>query len=216
VRRVALDPLISRYREAFRRHGRSPAAVLCPKGRQHLRYAALTSHIRREGFTLLDYGCGLGHLKAFLDSRYKEFRYFGVDVVPEFVAECATTFPGASFAEIRGHADVAGEHDYTVLSGVFNILYVPDREQHLRAVFDTLEHLFRHTAIALSCDFLSDQVDYQQPDAFHMGKAALLEFVRARLSPRYVLDHSYMPYEFALTVFRDQRITRPDNVFQAL
>jgi SAM-dependent methyltransferase len=209
-------PLIEQYREAFRRHGRSPDAVLCPKGRQYLRFAALTSHIRQDGFSVLDFGCGLGHLKAFLDTHFTKFRYFGVDVVPEFVAECAKLFPQATFTEIRGHADVAGEYDYTVLSGVFNILYLPDRERHMKVACDTLEHLFQLTGKALSCDFLSDQVDFQQPGAFHMSRAALLEFVRTRLSQRYVLDHSYLPYEFALTVFKDQRIVRPANVFHGL
>lgn len=209
----SFDPLIEQYRQAFRRHGRSPSAVLCPKGKQHLRYAALTAHIQRDEFSLLDFGCGLGHLLGFLGKRFRQFHYFGVDVVPEFVAECEKTFPQASFAHIRSHVDIVRDFDHAVLSGVFNLLYLPDREQHLEAVFGTLEYLFRHTAVALSCDFLSDQVDFQQPGAFHMNRAVLLEFVRTRLSRRYVLDHSYLPYEFALTVFKDQRIVRPANVF---
>jgi hypothetical protein len=63
---------------------------------------------------------------------------------------------------------------------------------------------------------LTDKVDFQQPGAFHIAEPELVEFVRNRLSPRYTLDHSYMPYEFAVTVFKDQRVVRPDNVFPGL
>lgn len=188
--------------------------MLCPKGRQDLRYAALTAAIRAPGFALLDYGCGLAHLRAFLDRRFKEFHYTGADLVPEFIADSAKAHPDGKFQLIKGHADITGSFDYVVLSGVFNILYAPDSARHLELALETLEHLFQRTRIALACDFLSDQVDFQQPGAFHMSQALLMENVRKRLSRRYVLDHSYLPYEYALTVFKDQSIARPANVFE--
>ncbi len=215
MRESRFDAVIGQYREAFRRHGRSPGAVLCPKGRQDLRYTALTTAIGASGFSILDFGCGLAALKGFLDQRFEKFTYTGVDLVPEFVADCRIAHPGAKFLHIRDVTDVPGEFDYVVLSGVFNILYTPDRAQHLTLVLDTIERLFERTRVALACDFLSDQVDFQLPGAFHMGQDELLRQVQGRLSRRYVLDHSYMPYEFALTVFKDQRIERPANVFSS-
>jgi SAM-dependent methyltransferase len=209
----SLDPLIERYREAFRQHGNSPDAVLWPKGRQHLRFEALTSHFPRAGFSVLDFGCGLGHLKSYLDARHRDFRYHGVDVVPEFIAECSRTFPGSSFTRINSHAEVGGSYDYVVMSGAFNLLYLPEAERHQGLVFEILEHLFQFTQSALSCDFMTDKVDFRQPGAFHMSEPALVGFIRDRLSPRYVLDHSYMPYEFAARVFKDQRILRPANIY---
>jgi SAM-dependent methyltransferase len=205
--------LIELYRDAFRKHGNSPDAVLWPKGRQRLRFSRLTSHILKDGFSLLDFGCGLGHLKSYLDTRFSGFRYSGVDLVPEFIAECQKNFPDCSFKRIDDAGDIADSYDYVVMSGVFNILYVPDLEQHLQKVCDTLGHLFRHTRVALSCDFMTDKVDFKGPGAFHMSEPALVEIIRDRLSARYSIDHTYMPYEFSVTVYRDQRISRPGNVY---
>ena len=205
--------LIEIYRDAFRKHGNSPDAVLWPKGRQQLRFSSLTSHLRKNGFSILDFGCGLGHLKSYLDTRFSTFRYSGVDLVPEFISECQKKFPDSSFTQIGGLGDISDPYDYVVLSGVFNILYGHSREQHRLAVYDTIEHLFRHTRIALSCDFMTDRVDFEAPNAFHMNESALVDFVQSRLSVRYRIDHSYMPYEYSVTVYKDHRILRPDNIY---
>lgn len=208
--------LIELYREAFRKHGNSPDAVLWPKGRQQLRFASLTSHIRKDGFSLLDFGCGLGHLKSYIDTRFSNYRYAGADLVPEFILECRKNFPDSEFMQIRDVDDIFGHYDHVILSGVFNILYAPDRDQHLRQVCATLEHLFRHAGVALSCDFMTDKVDFEGPGAFHMNEAALIDFVQRRLSARYSIDHTYMPYEFSITIYQDQRIVRPDNVYHGI
>lgn len=211
---IDFKSIIGQYQEAYRLHGRSPGAVLCPKGRQDLRYAALTAAIRAPGFSLLDYGCGLANLKSFLDDRFDRFSYTGADLVPEFIADSTKAHAQGAFQLIRSHTDVSGTFDYVVLSGVFNILYAPDPARHLELVFETIEYLFQRTRVALACDFLSDLVDFQQPGAFHMSQVLLIENVRKRLSRRYALDHSYLPYEYALTVFKVQSIARPGNVFE--
>jgi len=210
------DSIIEQYREAFRKHGNSPEAVLWPKGRQRLRFSSLTAHFAGEGFSVLDFGCGLGHLKSYLDARHRQCQYTGVDLVPEFIAECRKNFRDGRFTQISDVGDVAGDYDYVVLSGVFNILFSPDRDQHLAKVFQTLEQLFDRTRIALSCDFMTDKVDFQGPGAFHMNEPALVDLVQRRLSARYSVDHTYMPYEFSVTVYKDQKITRPDNVYSGI
>ena len=68
------------YREAFTRHGRSPASLLIPKGRQAERFASLTGAMRDGGFSVLDYGCGFGDLKTFLESRFKGEPHTEVDI----------------------------------------------------------------------------------------------------------------------------------------
>jgi len=210
---MSLDTIIEQYREAFRKHGNSPSAVFWPKGRQQLRFSRLTSHFPRDGFSVLDFGCGLAHLHRFLDVRHNNFSYTGVDLVPDFITECRKNHPDASFTLINDFRDVTGEYDYVILSGVFNMLYSPDRSTHLLMVRDTLKHLFGLTRMALSCDFMTDRVDFQGEGAFHMNEPELIDMTQRHLSPRYTIDHSYMPYEFALTVYRDQRIARPDNVY---
>lgn len=204
--------VVEQYREAFRRHGDSPAAVLWPKGRQDLRFAALTRCVRGESFSVLDFGCGLAHLLPWLRQRYRGVRYTGVDLLPEFIAACRAKFPEAQFETLDSAPDIAGAFDYVLVSGAFNILYDPDAAVHQQLVFESLRSLFARANRALAVNFMSDHVDYRQEGAYHQAIDPLLAHLRAALSPRFVLDHSYMPYEYTVTVFKDPEILRPETV----
>ena len=101
-----------------------------------------------------------------------------------------------------------------VLSGVFNVLYCDDVNAHQQIVRNTLRHLFAHCRVALAVNFMTDRVDFQQPGAYHQNPAEISDFIADEISPRVILDQSYMPYEFTVTAFRDTEILRPDNVYR--
>ena len=206
-------PVIQEYQRAFAEHGDSPAAVLVPKGRQHLRYDALTSHIKQDGFSALDYGCGLGHLKAFLDERFGEYSYHGADIVPEFVDEVRKKYPDAQVDLIHSHKDITERVDHVIISGAFNLVGGESADSYLAKVKDALTHLFKLCTMSLSVDFMTDQVDYMLPGAHHVNVEGMYQFVRDSLSRRLTINQSYMPYEFAIVAFKDSSIVRPQNIY---
>jgi trans-aconitate methyltransferase len=203
------------YEDAFRKYGDSQQAVLWPKGRQEVRFHSLTRHIREDrNFSLLDYGCGLAHLKPFLDERYKNVDYYGADAVNTFIETCRLKYPKDQFLHVESPIDIQGEFDYIVSSGAFNILYNPDFTVHRTIVFEIIKELFRKTKVYLSVNMMTDIVDFQQPDAYHQNVLDIYRFVSENLSRRLILDQSYMPYEFTLTVWKDQHIQRPANLYE--
>lgn len=205
------------YRAAYTRHGKSPAALLIPKGRQRERFTALAAPIPSTGFSVLDFGCGFGDLFAFLEGRCSGFRYLGVDIVPEFVEECRRNHPArAEFRLIDGYAELMDEVDFVLASGTFNTLYAETAEAHWVLVQQILVHLFRLCRRALCVDFMTNRVDFEQPRAYHQDPVTLFEFAFANLSRRLVLDQSYLPYEFALIAYKDAGIVRPENVYRDL
>ncbi len=208
------DRVRSLYREQFRRHGDSPAGVFWPKGRQELRWQALTAAIDVPVFDLLDYGCGLGHMRTWLAERHPQARYTGADMLEEYVEHARRANPGARFQLVGGPADVVGEFDYTVLSGVFNIRYVDDVRGHETIVFDVLEQLFARSRRALAVNFQTPFADFAQEASHHQDLGRLLSFVVGSLSRRFTVDHAALPYEYTLTVWRDDRVRRPENVFE--
>jgi trans-aconitate methyltransferase len=204
---------MEQYRQAFSRHGDSPAGVLWPKGRQEARFAALMRFVHGDDFSVLDFGCGLAHLFPYLRAHYPGARYAGVDLLPEFIEACRKKYPAAEFQALHDAREIRGNYDFVLISGAFNILYNPSAAVHEKMVFEVLHELFARTVRLLAVNFMSDRVDYAQEGAYHQSVGSLLAHVRDALSPRFVLDHSYMPYEYTLTVFKDARIVRPDNVF---
>lgn len=202
------------YQEAFARHGDSPAAVLWPRGRQSLRFKALTQHFCGSGFSVLDYGCGLAHLKDDLDRRFADYRYIGADVVPEFVQAVRAKHPLAAVHLVRDYAELVEAVDHVVISGTFNIIDGDDGAAYLAYVQAALVHMFSLCRVSLSVNFMTDQVDFMQPGAHHVNVEAMYRFVRDSLSPRLRVDQSYMPYEFTIVAYRDSAIVRPDNIYE--
>ncbi len=206
-------PIVTEYQRAFAEHGDSPAAVLVPKGRQHLRYHALTSHFRRDGFSLLDFGCGLAHLKAYLDERFGQYSYRGADIVPEFVNEVRKKYPDTQVDLIGSYKDVSEPVDHIVVCGTFNVIGCDCGESYLEAA---LTHLFNLCRVSLCVDFMTDRVDYMLPKANHVNVEKMYSFIRDNLSPRLIIDQSYMPYEFAIIALKDSTIVRPQNIYPDL
>lgn len=60
-----------------------------------MRFSVLTSHVDLRGKRLLDVGCGLGDLWAFLGGRGSCVDYVGVDLLEDMVLEGRRRNPGA-------------------------------------------------------------------------------------------------------------------------
>ena len=202
------------YKKAYGKHGNSLEAILTPKGRQDFRFNSICQCIKvDEETSVLDYGCGLGHLCEYINAHFPLCKYSGADIVSEFINDNHRNYPDVAFNLIADESDITESYDYIVSAGVFNLLYADTVEEHKLIVFNILEHLFTKTRIALSVNFMTDEVDFIQDGAFHMNVVELLEYVKSHLTNRVVLDQSYMPYEFTLTCYKNDEIIKPDNVY---
>lgn len=208
--------ILSQYEGSFRQHGNSPASLLTPKGKQGLRFQALLPALDRPGLSVLDYGCGLGHLLDYLNEHARHpFSYLGLDMVKPFVQHCQSQFsqPNARFEWADPTAPLAGQADVVFASGVFNLLLEGGADPTHAYMEHRLAELYAAASHCLVVDFLSEYVDFTQPAAYHPPVGRLLQFVMAQLSRRVVMRHDLLPYEYTLLIFKDQAISRPDNAY---
>lgn len=210
---LANERVIKAYRAAFGEHGRSSASVLCPKGRHELRFDALLAPLNVEGARILDFGCGLGHLCDYLAARNVSCDYLGVDIVPEFIASNLTAHPGRRFEVINDVSDITGKFDIVIASGVFNLRYLDDVAANTAYVTQRIFELFGLCETALSLDFMTDMVDYIQSGAVHFSPAEMLDFALKNLGRRVSLNHSYMPYEYSITILKPQKIDAASSLY---
>jgi SAM-dependent methyltransferase len=200
------------YRESFKEHGVTPAALGCPKGRQNVRFDALSRFIKPME-QVLDFGCGFADLSAYLQERGIDVNYSGCDVMGEFLDAAIKKRPSDHFFSINIGDKLQEKYDSIICSGVFNFKYCDDNELHEKMVFDTLEMLFGSCKRQISIDFLSPHVDYILSNSHHQNISRLIDFISGKLSRRYLIDHSYMPYEYAVHIFKEDTIERPSNVY---
>jgi hypothetical protein len=209
-----IENVISIYKKAFEENGDSTNSVLTPKGRQDIRFENLLKNIKTDNqYSLMDFGCGLAFLKEYIEKLDLPIVYSGSDIVDDFISHNSKKYPNNEFILLKGKKIFDKSYDYIVCSGVFNLLYVENIEEHEQIVFNTLQQLFEKCNHSLSLDFMTDKVDFMQDGAYHQNISNLIAFAQKNLSKRIILNHSYMPYEFTITIFKNQEIVKPVNVY---
>ncbi len=125
MRRMLLQRSVDKqrriYRRLYERHGLSHRALHWMNAEnQQRRFEVLFSIGDLQGARVMDLGCGLGDLLAFLLERGIDCDYCGYDVVPEFIQQARRRFPGACFEERNILTRPPQERfDYVLASGLF-------------------------------------------------------------------------------------------------
>lgn len=199
----AVDRLayVERYERRLREHGHAPETLGWRPGRERARFGVAADLVAETGArSLLDVGCGFADLLDFLRGTGWDGEYHGIDLVPGLLAEAGRRHPGLPLeeADITSY-DPGRSFDVVVASGVFNFeLQAEDNRRHITR---SVGRMFELSARAVCVDFLSTNVDHRHPGAWHTDPAWALALGRS-LSPRCELRDDYLPFEFALVVYR--------------
>lgn len=194
------------YRALYADHGDAPAAVqYSSRASQHRRFEVLCE-IVPELTSVLDVGCGLGHLLEHLLERGFVGHYAGVDFVEEFVAANRRRFgPPHRFAVADVFSDPLPEgYDLVLLSGVFNNR-VADNEARIQRM---VQRMFDVCRVGVAFNALSTYVDYRDEGLHYTDPLALFDHVKRTVTPKVVLRHDYLvkpdsiPFEFTMYLYR--------------
>lgn len=212
---ILLTQIKNYYSGLFEIHGRNEKALGWDKGRQEIRFEALTRPLEiintHETFTLLDFGCGFGDLYKFLETKYPNMRYTGVDISAEFIEsnrrEWAEINTSPEFRCVNSHEDIIEQYDFVIASGTFNYKSLAKGEKYEKYVIDILVHLRDITERAMSVDFMSPNVDYKLDITHHQN---ITELVLGVIKPgtKYLIDATYLPYEYALTLYKGNEVAQ--------
>jgi hypothetical protein len=91
-----------------------------------------------------------------------------------------------------------GEYDYVIASGIFGY-HARDTRARIQP---TLERLFAVAGTALAVNFLSGCAPTRSPGRLYVHPADVLQYA-LRLTPAVRLDHTYMPNDFTLFLYRN-------------
>lgn len=137
-----MEKIKTLYKESYLKYGKSKEALFWPKGMQYERFELLTQHIQNDNFSILDFGCGFGDLKNYLNLKFNNFKYLGVDVVDEFINE-NKKISDSDFLLIDDSSTIDEKFDNICISGTFNINYFESNyNKHKEHVEKILEKLF--------------------------------------------------------------------------
>lgn len=210
------ERLREHYDDLARRHGYGPEATQQSSlETQEQRLRVLAELIREPDASVLDFGCGTGHLCAVLrQERGFTGRYTGYDLSGEALTLARQRHAGAHFEQRDVFREGVGGHfDYAVVSGVFNNR-VSDNWAFLTSV---LRILFSHARRGIAFNALSAYVDYKAPGLYYADPEEVFRFCKENLSPAVNLRHDYevkpgvLPFEFTVQVIRCPHSPRVKN-----
>lgn len=206
---------VERYEKRLKKFGDAPKALGWGKDRQEIRFSILCQPIlERPDSSVLDVGCGFADLYDYLVAHGWHGHYCGIDIVPGLLKVAREKHDHLDLREV----DITTSglplktYDFAIASGVFNArLKVGNNVAHIEGA---LRNMYRLVRVAVCVDFMSTYVDFQRPDAWHTDPGWAFAFA-TKLTRRVVLRHDYMPFEFALILYRDDSIS-DSNVFKAI
>jgi ubiquinone/menaquinone biosynthesis C-methylase UbiE len=207
------NEIIQRYSERYRQYGYSPITLGWIKGKQDIRFDVLTSLQDLSNKSILDIGCGFGDLNITLKNKFDNYYYLGMDIVPDLITEAKRRYLNKNINFLCGdflENLVSQEFDFAIASGIFNFKL---KEQNN---YSFIENVIREALSicreGIAFDFLSDKVDFKYKHTFHSSPEKILK-IAYKYSRNIVLRNDYMPFEFALYIFKDDSFEISDTVF---
>lgn len=206
------DRFIAHYESLYRQHGDSHLAVnwLDP-AKARMRYGAMLDLIRPSDLpvTLLDFGCGLGHLYDCIlgyDLLRSKIEYSGLDVSKTFVQVCRGKYPDLTFY----HLDIfqpddlcqVPTFDYIVACGTFTERIATPWDDFWSYAQEAVRHLWSHTRKGLAFNVMSIHVDWERGDLFHLPFDLAASFVKQELSRHFLIRQDYGLYEYTIYVYK--------------
>ena len=203
--------IVAHYESCLGKHGDTHRGVDWPNAKDATkRYQVMLDMLaysqRPRGASLLDFGCGAGHLLEHLHRLGPaEVRYIGADISPRFIELCKQKFPGESFTLVDVLRDPGRlpEADFIVANGVLT----EKRTLSWEAMWDHAQlliiSLFRNARVGLAFNVMSQHVDWQREDLFHVPFDTLAAFLKAKVSRHFMFRADYGLYEYTTYVFRE-------------
>lgn len=157
------------------------------------------------GASVLDVGCGLGDLGAYLLEQGISVRqYLGIDISERFVQSARRKYPNLQFeaGDILEMTDLS-RFDYVLCTG-FNCHNTGENAALERAV---LKRMFDLSVKGCAAGFEStySPVGDGEGTEYLSNPTALFDYCMSSITPNVVLVHDYMPHDFTLYLFHESR-----------
>lgn len=193
-------PTVLWYEDKVRRYGYDHRGLgFRTRTSQEKRFQALLGLGDFHGRRLLDVGCGFGDFLAFLHERGIRPDYTGIDLCEPMVARGRERFSGGArfLAADAMEYEPDRAYEFVVASGLFG-LDAPGARERIRP---TVQRLFEWADVGAAANFLSRRSPAPAEARVYVDPAEMLE-LGLELTPAVRLDHSYLPNDFTLHLYK--------------
>lgn len=158
-------------------------------------------------FSVIDYGSGYGAMFDFLNTKGRQFEYYGIDLIEKMVIagrEAHKDHPNAHFTTDEREVPMV---DYLLAGAIFNIKLDESYERWQEFVLRTLGRMNELCSKGFSFNMLTKYSDAdrmaRRPDLFYGDPLFFFDFCKRNFSRNVALLHDYGLYDFTILVRKD-------------
>ena len=186
----------------FEKHGKKPASLGWPKGRQDLRFKIMSEIGDLNNSKILDVGCGFGDFLTYLNAKKKNVTYTGVDINPIFIKIAKSIHSGSSFQKRDIElTKFSKKFDWSFAIGTTNM------KGNYEYVENLMTEMLRISKNGIAIDFMSTYVDFKRKESSHFAPEKIFKIAK-KLSKRVVIRHDYLPFEFCIYIYKNSKLTK--------
>ena len=207
--------IISAQRDAFKRHGYHPNALLWSNTEiQETRYRILADSGIKAGDSVLDVGCGFGDFANFLTENGKPVDYTGIDLSEELIKEGQKHYPEIKLiaGDIFDYNPADNSMDYVTLSGTLNrkLDYladnVTDKNSSKAYALTVIEKMYKTCRKGIAFNLLDARHEWTAGrwDLLSFHPDEILEFINRELKPagKYQIIDGYLENDFTVYIWK--------------
>lgn len=198
---TSLDHISEYYNKRVTEFGHDPKS--CDYGHpvsQQIKFNVLSGSTDHTNKSVLDIGCGFADYASFLQSKFKNVEYHGVDISSAMITEAKKLHPELSL-EVANVFEQKPERTYDIVTsnGIFYLL--GSQAGELMKSFIT--KMFELSNEMVAFNSLSSWATDQEQNEFYADPLETLKFCRT-LSPWVSLRHDYHTRDFTIFIYKQQ------------
>lgn len=192
------------YSEKIIQYGATPRGVdYNSLESQQIRFDVLSNVITdKEGFSVLDYGCGFGSLYDYLKLKYSNFNYIGLDISQEMLDEALKRNSNDVNSKWIANLNPVDSFDYVIACGIFNVRLKTTDKEWLNYILETINKLNEHSIKGFSFNALTKYSDkeFMKDYLYYADPLFLFDYCKTHFSRNVALLHDYNLYDFTIIV----------------
>ena len=195
--KTELDHMVDEYIFWYSQYGNNYKAVGWNKPKQIMRFESLLRFwdnlLLNNTHTIIDLGCGLGHLAEYLEEKYTSYHYTGIDINSQFIRLNKQKFAQHSFFNETAD-NFKNEADIIIASGLFNRKFTDSKEFYLNTLFKMINNSY------LGCSFncLSSKAIKKNDKNFYISLYDVESVIDRTLLDGFVIDGNSIPGEITV------------------
>lgn len=196
------------YKAKFKKYGVSPKSLLWQsRGAAHQRFRQFWAEIDFTDKKVLDIGCGFGEMGNFLTKRYKNVKYTGIDITPEFIENGHKLYPylDLKIADFNNLTNTEG-FEVVLASGVLNSNQGSDKE-NLEFRQKAIAKMFSLTNYVFAFNMLGGHPapeNKKESNIWYADSLAILDYCLT-LTRRVILRAHYHPRDFTIFMYKTKK-----------